>query len=418
MDFKTHLLKYLSKDEINSLIHSFSLPENKGFFINSDKISSVDIQSEFKIIHPHDFIDNSFLFVKNEDSSISKNILHELGAYYIQDPSATLVPFILKPNEDDFLLDMCAAPGGKSIYSSILMKNKGTIISNDISRSRLNKMLQNVERMGRGNICITNYDFINMNQKYKNKFSKIILDAPCSGSGMFKRDEKMVNDWSYNKVLKYSQIQKDMILNAYDMLKPGGYMTYSTCSYSYEENEEVILHLKQYRDIILEPIFANKMFYRSTTLPEAIHLFPNIYYGEGHFICLIKKPGVLVLEKQTKINYSRNKINKLGNKITENYSISSLLSKEDISHSLRPGLLENVLEYGKYVPSHHLAKYSDATTSIALKDEQFKKYLKGETLEFDMKNGYYFVSYKGINIGVVYIINGIGKNLLPKGLRF
>ena len=119
-----------------------------------------------------------------------------------------MVPaYLLQANKDDLVLDLCAAPGGKSIQTSFLMENDGLIISNDLSRSRSLSILENVERLGIKNIVITNNDFSKIYPKYKNTFSKIILDAPCSGSGMFKKDTKMIGDWSYNKVLKFSEIQ-------------------------------------------------------------------------------------------------------------------------------------------------------------------------------------------------------------------
>ena len=146
MDFKTHLKKYLNDEEIDSLISSFSSKEHKGFYLNEKKMSKDTLLKLFPNVKPHPIVPNGFLFDQDE-YKLGKFVYHELGAYYIQDPSAMLVAHYLNPKPNQRILDMCAAPGGKSIMTSLLMNDTGLLLANDLSSSRANVLLQNVERM-------------------------------------------------------------------------------------------------------------------------------------------------------------------------------------------------------------------------------------------------------------------------------
>ena len=144
--------------------------------------------------------------------------------------------------------------------------------------------------MGLSNLLIISNDFSKLYHNYQNCFDSIVLDAPCSGSGMFRKNDLMKDDWSINKVYKFSEVQKELITYAYSMLKPGGKLIYSTCSFSYEEDEEVIEHLLSDTDAEVIQFESNLYFYQSKS-KLGIHLFPHLFPGEGHYICLIKKPG-------------------------------------------------------------------------------------------------------------------------------
>ena len=209
-----------------------------------------------------------------------------------------LPAFLLSPNENDVVLDLCAAPGGKSMQASLLMHNKGLIVANDISKQRAFAISENAERLGRGNLLIINNDFATIYDRFLNTFDKIILDAPCSGSGMFRKEDKMRQDWTYQKVLKCQDIQKTLILMAYQMLKPGGTMVYSTCSFSFEEDEMVVDYLLANSDATLLELPDSKYYYKSKNNGHGIHLLPFLFPGEGHYIALIKKPGDIKNSKE------------------------------------------------------------------------------------------------------------------------
>ena len=417
MDFETSLKKYLSDNEIAELISSFSEKEKKAVFLNENKLKTKDFLEIFPNVKPHPVVKNGYIYDKNE-YELGKKIYHDLGAYYIQEPSAMLVAHFLDAKPGERVLDLCAAPGGKTIQTALKMQNQGLIIANDLSKSRANILLSNIERLGISNTVVTSYDFKEFYKDFQGFFDKIILDAPCSGSGMFRKSDEMKNDWTYEKVLKNAAIQKELILVCYSMLKEGGTLAYSTCSYSFEEDEEVIEYLLKNTNATLENIPSFEGDFRSPKYKETVHLFPSHFEGEGHFIALIKKPGVLQCSNLKPIELARTIEGKGKCKETHFFKVPDTLQTKFINYSLRPGLFYQTKINDKTIPTHHLSRCLDANKSIELTKEELVKYLKGETLNKKCPDGYHFVSYMGMNVGFVYSINGILKNFYPKGLRF
>ena len=417
MDFKTHLKKYLNDEEIDSLISSFSSKEHKGFYLNEKKMSKDTLLKLFPNVKPHPIVPNGFLFDQDE-YKLGKFVYHELGAYYIQDPSAMLVAHYLNPKPNQRILDMCAAPGGKSIMTSLLMNDTGLLLANDLSSSRANVLLQNVERMGLGNVVVSSYDLSKFSNELKGQFDGVILDAPCSGSGMFRKMSEMKDDWTYEKVLKNAAIQKELILLAYSFLKEGGTLMYSTCSYSFEEDEEVIDYLLSKTPAKLEYIEDFDGFLRSPKFKETIHLLPSKFVGEGHFIAKIKKPGKLSENNEEKIEISRSEISKGKTRIVNHFILNQKLPEKVIKFALRPGLFLGSDLNDKFIPSHHYCHFHNSKESIELNREETIKFIKGESLiKNNPSQGYQFVSYLGMNLGVTHVVNSTLKNLYPKGLR-
>ena len=418
MDFKTHLEKYLPKQEIDKLINSFNDKEQKALYLNTEKMSNEQFEELFPLVKKHPIVENAYLYDKDV-YDFGKLDYFDLGVYYIQEPSAMLVSYFLNPNENDLVLDLCAAPGGKTFMSSRLMMNKGQIIANDLSKSRAQILLSNVERMGLKNVIVSSLDFANYYPLFIEKFDKIILDAPCSGSGMFRKDEKMKLDWSMQKVYANANIQSSLISMCAKMLKKGGKLIYSTCSYSYEEDEEIIINfLNNHNDFHLIDINQNNpLFYQSNALIGSIHLFPYLYPGEGHFICLLQKDGNVNKTIFNHINYQRNCINENNKKVIENYIINTNINEKFLSKCLRPGFFISTQTKDNIIPSHHFAKSINDFQYINLNDEQYKKYIHGDSFPFDEKNGFYVAKYQNINVGIVKIVDKIIKNYYPKGLR-
>lgn len=324
---------------------------------------------------------------------------------------------------------MCSAPGGKTI--SLLLNNLDknlNVIANDLSHQRALELSKNIERQGFSNVIVTNNDFSKIYKFYQNKFNAIILDAPCSGSAMFRKNSLAKEDWTINKVLSLQERQKELIKMAHFMLKEDGYLIYSTCSFSKEENEDVVLDaLNNFNDLEVINIENKPCYYKSELLPEAIHLFPNLYDGEGQFIALLHKKGT----SSTSINKSKSKIThkELLNKYELNFQNEININKEiylnnftlDLTklNLIRPGLHFGSLEKNIFIPSFHFAHYLNPSLSIALTEDEFKKYIHGEEIikNHNIKNDFYVVSYNGINLGFVKYVNGRLKNYYPKGLR-
>ena len=410
MEFFEHLKTYLSDEEIALLETSLNKKSEHALLLNVEKMSQEQLLSIYPSLKEHPIVKNAFIYDKDE-LDLGKSIYHELGCFYLQEPSAMLPAFLLNPEAGDLVLDLCAAPGGKSMQASLLMKNEGLIISNDISKQRAFAIVENAERLGRGNLLITNNDFSLIYDKFINTFDKIILDAPCSGSGMFRKESKMSEDWTYQKVLKNAEIQKSLILMSYQMLKPGGTMVYSTCSFSYEEDEEVIMHLLNNTDAELVNIQESELFYQNKINGYGIHLFPFIFPGEGHYIALIKKPGQLVKKLDKKYYQKQEKFGDYLFTISETFSMKHL-------NVIRYGVKIGQVDKKDIRYDYHYARFIksfDSELEIGL--DALLKYYLGETINQPINKGYLLLKYQGINIDIARSDGRIIKNRLPKGLR-
>ena len=425
MTFVEHLKKYLSDEEITLLLDSLNKDNKHAVLLNLRKMDDEMFLSLYPNCIKHQIVDHAYLYDKNE-YDLGKSIYHDLGCFYLQEPSAMIPSFLLSPKKGEVVLDLCAAPGGKSVQASFLMENEGLIISNDISRSRANAILENVERLGIGNTIITCNDFSSIYQEFNNTFDKIILDAPCSGSGMFRKDIKMREDWSYNKVLKFASLQKELILMAYQMLKEGGSMVYSTCSFSYEEDEEVIEYLLDNTDAELIDIPLHPSFYASKNKGYGIHTFPYLFDGEGHYICLIKKPGILQKSKEfNNIKIKQNEDIYLSNKLHHFDEFGDALFALPMNIKLpkklsiiRKGV--KILEWNKsiYRYDYHYSHFlDDFNNKIGIDEDNLNKYIKGYELNLACARGHILLLYKGIPVSFGKSTSQVIKNYYPKSLR-
>lgn len=417
MEFSEHLKTYLTKQEIDNLISSLNEESKNAVLLNLKKMSDEKFISLFPNVIPHPIVPHAYIYDKNE-YQLGKCIYHDLGCFYLQEPSAMVPAYLLDARQDDIVLDLCAAPGGKTIQTSFKLNDTGVIVANDLSKSRCSSIVSNIERLGLGNVIITNNDFSKIYKKYPNYFSRIILDAPCSGSGMFRKEDKMMDDWSYNKVIKFAETQKELILYAYSMLKEGGTLCYSTCSFSFEEDEEVIEYLLNNTDAEIIPI-NNPLFYVSKSKPLGVHLFPHIFPGEGHYICLIKKPGILSLshknEEPDKNKYGLDfkYVYKFGNYLFANNKEIKLDGLNIIRLGVKVGeLIKDEIKY-----DYHYSHYINDMRKYELNLDQLKLYFKGEVIPTSVDKGYYLLTYEGISVDISKNDGRIFKNHFPKYLR-
>ena len=415
-----------NQNDIKMIVDSLNKKSEHAVLLNTNKISDEEFLKEFPLVKPHPIVKNAFIYDKEIYElgkhiyhELGKHIYHELGYYYLQEPSAMVVSSLIDFKENDLVLDMCAAPGGKSIQASFKMNDKGLFISNDLSFSRCGLLSNNLERLGIGNVIITNNDLSKIYLKYENTFDKIILDAPCSGSGMFRKSDAMINDWSINKVYKYQEIQKELILIAYYMLKPGGLLSYSTCSYSKEEDEEVAHYLLSNSDAELVNIPSYECFYIKDI---GIRLMPSHFSGEGQYIVQFKKPGS---SKANEFNH----INKFPQLVKGYKDVKKV---NDYLFAVNNGLdLKgfNIYRYGVKVGEfkkdifkydlHYARSYAkDSFDKIELTLEELKKYLYGEQLnKINPYKGYVLLTYKKTAVDIAKTDGQVIKNYYPKGLR-
>ena len=397
-------MKDLLGNEFEEYIASFNEPRLYGLRVNTAKISVEDFLkiSPFELT-PIPWISNGFYY--SEEDKPAKHPYYFAGLYYLQEPSAMTPAYVLPVNPEDKVLDLCAAPGGKSTELGAKLKGTGLLVSNDISASRAKALLKNIEVFGIGNVVVTCEYPEKLKERFAGFFDKILVDAPCSGEGMFRKDNKLIKSWESQGPEFFAPIQKGILKAAADMLKEGGYLLYSTCTFSKEEDEDNIFEfLNEHEDFELEHIYEYEGFVRAYGMEEAIRLFPHHLKGEGHFVALLKKKGNLA--ENVRYTFSDNK--KVPDDIKEflkEYDVKIDTDRMEISGEkvyilprqtdnlkgirvLRSGLLLGELKKNRFEPSQAFAMTMDPerySTVVNLKadDVNVVKYLKGETIDVE-----------------------------------
>lgn len=460
-------MKMLLGDEYDDFLKSIDSEKTNGIRVNTLKIDIDD----FKKIGAFDLNDitewSNEGFYIDEGVRPGQNPLHDAGAFYVQDPSAMSVVGKTDILRGEKILDMCAAPGGKSTYILSKLDNTGLLVSNEINSSRIGALCDNLERFGAINNLVTNTDSKGLLKFFKGYFDKVFIDAPCSGSGMFRKDEIAISDWSIGKVRECASIQREIIRDGYELLKENGELIYSTCTFSKVENEDIIEDfLNDYPDV---------------SLKSMDRIWPHRDRGEGHFCARLVKGDAGSLKDFSanelfdcddnmesgrildnpdfkKSKKSKKKVkNKTGIKgasdylsllrefvdlyisadsdfygVLKNGEISKrgdfLFLDPDIGVSIeglkvqRKGLLLGEVKKNRFEPSYSLAmamKKSDAMLSVDYHydSEEIAKYMIGDVLKSDIDDGWALVCVEGIPLGWAKSTKGVLKNKFPKGLR-
>lgn len=429
-------MKPLLKDEYDDFKNALLEKPVKGLYLNRNK-KNVERVLDQNYVEHHPIVENGYLYDENYHPGRSAYFL--AGLYYIQEPSAMLVADALPIEPDDFVLDMCAAPGGKSCEIASRLTGEGILIANDIEASRARILSENIERFGLDNTIVTNVDPMRFTKQFQEAFDKIVLDAPCSGEGMFRKLEQAIDTWSEEKVLECAHIQKNLLKGAYDMLKQGGMVIYSTCTYSYEENEAMVHYAVDELGFELLPLNKSNGLCPGVDLDEVVRCYPHHYRGEGHFIALLKKPGnsprkqVRTIKpsvnladlKVLKAFYQENLNKKVPSYIIENnghlYAVKKNFPELKGIRVLRNGLYLGEVRKNRFIPSYSLAltlTKQDVKRSYDFpsESEEIKKYIHGETLEGTGEKGFGVIFVDGYPLSFYKESNQV-KNLFPKGLR-
>lgn len=243
-------------------------------------------------------------FYYQEEDQPGKDILHEAGAYYIQEPSAMAVVEILDPRPGERILDLCAAPGGKTTQIAGRMKGEGLLVANELILSRAKILSQNVERMGVKNCVVSNETPERMAELFPGFFDRIVVDAPCSGEGMFRKDDTAVREWSGQHVHMCADRQLKILDKAARMLKPEGVLVYSTCTFAPEENEGTISRfLQEHEEFMIEERPHDRTFATGQAewieapaqgIEHTMRLWPHKLKGEGHYIARLRRRGMMI----------------------------------------------------------------------------------------------------------------------------
>lgn len=286
IEFEKKMKAFLG-DEWDDFLYSYDNNRFQALRFNTLKVQSPEermrilktlkISSDKKV----SWANEAYYF--DENVRPGKHPYHEMGLYYIQEPSAMSAAALLAPKPGMRVLDLCAAPGGKSTQLATYLGDSGLLVSNEINTQRSRILSQNIERMGIKNAVVTNEDSFALAAHFPNFFHAIQVDAPCSGEGMFRKLPEAVNEWSPQNVEICAARQKEILDNAAVMLKPGGVIVYSTCTFSREENEDVIEY------------FLNE--HPDFTVVKMERFWPHKQDGEGHFVAKLVRRGELLLEE-------------------------------------------------------------------------------------------------------------------------
>lgn len=416
-------MKELLQDEFDAYMDSLAKPLYRGLRINLKKADKDEFNHLDK---PSRFCKESYYV----DKPLGNHPLHICGCFYLQEPSASSAVEVLDVKEDDYVLDLCAAPGGKSTQIASHLKN-GYLVSNEIDSKRAQILLSNMERMGVKNMAVTNTSVDRLAKVFHNCFDKILVDAPCSGEGMIKKHDAALNHWSIENIKLCAARQKEILEYAYSMLKPNGILVYSTCTYALEEDEEVVADfLRKHEDVeLLDPnVEWGRKGFKDLNVRR---IFP-MDGGEGHFIAKMKKRA----GSTKKISMLKpGKIDRIVEKFLKEQLVT-LPKYYYVDHDkvygmdvpfvdfkkvkvLRQGVYLGDLIKNRFEPAHAFYMVSDFEykRKVDVSLDEMDAFMHGQVLMKECDKGYVALCYKGHPFGFGKSDGKQIKNKIPKGLR-
>lgn len=407
----------------------------KGVLCNHKKLRNEELESKLHNTSKMGYGDG--LYYNNDNEKYGNHPLHHAGGFYSSEPSSMIVvpcvSHVLK--KGDVVLDLCASPGGKSVAIANAIEDKGLLISNEIVPNRAKILQSNMERMGFINTVVTSTDAKTLCKQFESTFDMVFVDAPCSGEGMFRKDEQARELWSIEEVKSNAIKQLGILEDIAGSVKKNGYLVYSTCTFNQYEDDGVVEKFLSMHPEFEEIEIEKSCLPYVTKGKHGYRFFPHKAKGEGQYVCLLhKKEGeikALPLAKQKDTKEIR-----LAKKfIQDNFDIpfplyylvvgtrvnimASVAIDISYCHALSCGVQVGEVIKDRLEPHHQLfSAYGNyAKTKYDLTESEVQKYLKGEELTASLPNGYACVTYLGCSLGCVKVVNGTLKNKYPKGLR-
>ena len=356
---------------------------------------------------------------------------HEAGVYYLQEASAMSAVALLDPQPGERICDLCAAPGGKTSQIAGRMLGEGFLLCNEYSPKRAKILSRNMERMGVANALVTNENTEKLAKRLPNFFDRVLIDAPCSGEGMFRKEEAAVTDWSQETVEMCARRQAEILHNGAQLVRPGGRLVYSTCTFAPEENEQAIAEfLQQHPEFCLEKVDAP---WFTPAGDGQFRLWPHKLLGEGHFAAVLRKNGDEEAdgsgcqgEKLPKqwISFAKELNIKLPEGKAISFGQSLYWAPTDMPELKglkveRPGLELGVVKKDRFEPSHALALWLKTCANVenfTADSAEIDKYLHGDVVN-STKKGWCLVTVDGFSLGWGKGDGRVLKNHYPKGLR-
>ena len=388
-----------------------------------------------KDLRPVPWCDEGFSFAG--EVRPSQHPWYAAGLYYLQEPSAMAPAAVLPVAPGMRVLDLCAAPGGKATQLLGRIGPKGVLVANDASLARARALLRNLELFGAVNFAVTAAEPARLAEVFPAWFDAILVDAPCSGEGMFRRDESVAAAWSPARVREFADLQKRILAEAAKMLCPGGHLLYSTCTFSPEEDEmQVVDFLREHGDFSLLPIPQREGFSPGAPdwgggekeLEKCVRIWPQSSGGEGHFLALFQKDG----EPRKPEPDSRVRIERRGDRAFRYTEASERLRSKEARRIeiLRDGLFIGEWKKGRFEPSHPLALATDPRAcadriELASGDSRVARFLRGEEIEVSADDftkgsgpaGWKLVCADGFALGWGKVVGARLKNKIPAGWR-
>ena len=359
------------------------------------------------------------------------HVYHEAGVYYLQEASAMAPVALLDPKPGERVCDLCAAPGGKTTQIAGRMLGRGFLVCNEINPKRAKILSRNIERMGVANALVTNEHPETLASRFPGFFDRVLVDAPCSGEGMFRKEEAAVTDWSQETVQMCARRQREILDSAARLVRPGGRLVYSTCTFAPEEDEETVAaFLESHPEFAPEPVEAPWFVPGENA---SYRMWPHKLLGEGHFAAVLRKtqgesgevpacPGEKCpkawesFAKELDITLPEGKAVFFGQSL---YWAPMELPELNRLKVLRPGLELGTERKGRFEPAHALAlwlKTCAVTESFPPESPEMKAYLHGDVVPSG-KRGWCLVQAGGYAIGWGKGDGSVLKNHYPKGLR-
>ena len=359
------------------------------------------------------------------------HVYHEAGVYYLQEASAMAPVALLDPKPGERVCDLCAAPGGKTTQIAGRMLGQGFLVCNEINPKRAKILSRNIERMGVANALVTNEHPETLASRFPGFFDRVLVDAPCSGEGMFRKEEAAVTDWSQETVQMCARRQREILDSAARLVRPGGRLVYSTCTFAPEEDEETVAaFLEAHPEFAPEPVEAPWFVPGENA---SYRMWPHKLLGEGHFAAVLRKtrgesedipacPGEKCpkawesFAKELDITLPEGKAVSFGQSL---YWAPTELPELNRLKVLRPGLELGTERKGRFEPAHALAlwlKTCAVTESFPPESPEMKAYLHGDVVPSG-KKGWCLVQAGGYAIGWGKGDGSVLKNHYPKGLR-
>ena len=426
-------MKELLGAEYDDFLASYESPSLRGLRLNLLKSCYWDGFADFTTVPWC-----SEGFIVPEDIRPSKDILYRAGLFYIQEPSAMCPAQVLAAQPGERVLDICAAPGGKSAQIAGHMRGKGLLVANDASPSRCKALTKNLEMAGVTNAIVLAEQPKKLAERFPEFFDRILVDAPCSGEGMFRRDAEAVKAYTANKPEACMRMQREILHYAAHLLKPGGRLVYSTCTFNPMENEDVIAwFLAGHGDFSLVPIDHEVLGVAPgmAGLTHTARIWPHLASGEGHFVACLQKNGEAHSPAN---NYRAPKVPKEFAEFCGTYLKDFNLHRPIVKHGVslyiqpteldlaglrvvRSGWYVGDISGGRFSPSQALAmgiSPADAAYPVELSQDDAWRYLRGESIPADVAlegKPWVLICHLGFPLGWARLVQGRLKNSLPVG---